>query len=159
MALESSPLPLIEEKKDPVSIFQQTVQASGRPRQFQACISTMARGRDHRVSHALRQNYSTGFYNELRKQSSGTLQNLFQGLWESRADPLTASSDGEVQRVWEKLDDAILEACQCALEITSRYGEQETVLYYHAAEVLFALEEVKRHIGGDRDPLLEAAMR
>ena len=37
-------------------------------------------------------------YNELRKQPSGTLQNLFQGLWESRTDPLTASSDREVQR-------------------------------------------------------------
>ncbi len=98
-------------------------------------------------------------YNELRKQPSGTLHNLFQGLWESRTDPLTASSDREVQRVWEKLDDAILEARQCVFEITARYGEQEALLYYHAAEALFALEEVKRQIRGHRDPLLEAAMR
>ena len=98
-------------------------------------------------------------YNELRKQPSGTLQNLFQGLWESRTDPLTASSDREVQRIWEKLDDAILEARRCVFEVTSRYGEQEALLYYHAAEVLFALEEVKRQIRGDRDPLLDAAMR
>lgn len=98
-------------------------------------------------------------YNELRKRPSGTLQNLFQGLWESQTDPLTASSDQEVQRVWEKLDDAILEARQCVLEVTARYGEQEALLYYHAAEVLFALEEIKRQIRGDRDPLLEVAMR
>ena len=98
-------------------------------------------------------------YNELRKQPSGTLQNLFQGLWESQTDPLTASSDREVQRVWEQLDDAILSARQCVFEVTARYGEREALLYYHAAEVLFALEEVKRQIRGDRDPLLEAAMR
>ena len=98
-------------------------------------------------------------YNELRKRPSGTLHDLFQGLWESRTDPLAATSDLGVQRVWEKLDDAILEARQCVFEITARYGEQEALLYYHAAEALFALEEVKRQIGGHRDPLLEAAMR
>ena len=98
-------------------------------------------------------------YNELRKQPSGTLQNLFQGLWESRTDPLTASHDPEVQRVWDQLDDAILAARQCVFEVTARYGEQEALLYYHAAEVLSALEEVKRQTRGERDPLLEAAMR
>ena len=98
-------------------------------------------------------------YDELRKRPSGTLKTLFQELWESRTDPVTASSDPEVQRVWEKLDDAILEARQCVFEITARYGEQEALLYYHAAEVLFALQEVKRQVGGRQDPLLEAAMR
>ena len=72
---------------------------------------------------------------------------------------MTAPSDREVQRIWEKLDDAILEARQCVFEVTARYGEQEVLLYYHAAEVFFALEEIERQISGRQDPLLEAAMR
>ena len=98
-------------------------------------------------------------YDELRKSPSGTLHNLFQELWESATDPLTAPTDQEVQRIWNKLDDTIVEARQCVFEITGRYGEREAELYYHAAEVVFALEEVKRQINGQQEPLLENAIQ